>query len=229
MKKSFLLVIILTSVVLADTTDISYHNSRIKVNKTDSIGTITKVEITNLPPKDFWDKYGPIIAGLGGILLGWFLTFILQKSLIKRQLNLKQIEDWKNGFRNAVAELMSAYGNYYKRITPRLGHTEDLYKKKPDEIELLQYKEQINYQKNLLTFYIVGEKFKYKDQIINAIDDLDKILEEEHDLNELPRIIKSCIAMCSATFKLKERETLKNKKSSKKADTNNGKNVDSPS
>ena len=94
MGKSFLIAIILTSIVLADTTDSSLQNisTVIEPNVSDSNSTPLKVEITN---KDsFWETLGiTFISLLGATLIGGGILWLVQKVTLEKHYRRESFEN----------------------------------------------------------------------------------------------------------------------------------------
>ena len=102
--------------------------------------------------------------------------------------------------------MTTIFDNYYKRITPREGHKEDFFKKRPSDNELLIYKEEMEYYNNLLMLYLSNETLSTKDDIVDITANIIARLNNEYDLKEIPQMINNCLALGNGIIKSKEKQ-----------------------
>jgi hypothetical protein len=203
MGKCILFIFIIALTALADTTDSSLRTPATQIVKADSSNTIMRVEITNLPQKDFWDKYLPLLGVLIGALLGWGLSYFTQKRMIIRQLAVKQNDDWINKFRNTVTEITSSLFHIFYKMSEE-GYSEIF----EDEFKRVEVK--IYYNMTLLNFYCSSDNLLHN-QLVDKIAEIrGKILKRPIIYPEIPEEIKKCLLLSDQIIKEKEKEILKN-------------------
>jgi hypothetical protein len=203
MGKCILFIFIIALTALADTTDSSLRTPATQIVKADLSNTIMRVEITNLPQKDFWDKYLPLLGVLIGALLGWGLSYFTQKRMIIRQLAVKQNDDWINKFRNTVTEITSSLFHIFYKMSEE-GYSEIF----EDEFKRVEVK--IYYNMTLLNFYCSSDNLLHN-QLVDKIAEIrGKILKRPIIYPEIPEEIKKCLLLSDQIIKEKEKEILKN-------------------
>lgn len=173
---SIFILLLFLSITLINTTNnaqvLTRDSSKLVQDK--NIISPIKVEIVNLPKKNWLETNAAFITGITGIfgvLLGAIIAYCLQKRILKSQLSLQKKNDWTNYFRNIVSEMLSLHFNIFDKLLYDKNYPSSMYNIRPDKLELRKYEDRVNYYKRLLSFYLDEDNSLHK-ELQNSLDDV---------------------------------------------------------